>query len=191
MNTLLRISPECRVQRRRAGWSLIELMIAMLCGAIILASLTIVSVFAARSYLAIANYRDLDDNSRNALDTMSRDIRTMDTVIAYAPSSIALVALDGSTVSYAWNSNTTLFTRTYTPAGGTAATSVLLTNCTTLLFHVYSQVPIGSFQFNDASSTPNQTKLIDVSWRCARSIFGVETNSESIQTAKIVIRNHS
>jgi hypothetical protein len=30
-----------------------------------------------------------------------------------------------------------------------------------------------------------------VSWRCARAIFGVETNSESVQTAKIVIRNHS
>ncbi len=191
MKTRFRPSPDCNVKRRRAGWSLIELMIAMVCGMIILGSLMVVCVFAARSYLAIANYRDLDDRSRNALDTMSYDIRTMDLVTNYASNTISLVALDGSSVTYNWDSNTTAFTRTYTPAGGTATTSILLTNCTTLFFHVYSQRPIGSFQFPDASTNVFQTKLIDVSWRCARAIFGAETNSESVQTAKIVIRNHS
>ncbi len=191
MDTELQPSPDYRVKSCRAGWSLIELMIAMLCGMIILGSLMVVCVFAARSYLAIANYRDLDDRSRNALDTMSYDIRTMEVVTNFASNTITLVALDGSAVNYTWNSNTTAFTRTYTPAGGTATTSILLTNCTTLFFHVYSQRPTNSFQFPDTSSNPTQTKLIDVSWRCARAIFGVETNSESVQTAKIVIRNHS
>ncbi len=191
MDTELQPSPDYRVKSCRAGWSLIELMIAMLCGMIILGSLMVVCVFAARSYLAIANYRDLDDRSRNALDTMSYDIRTMEVVTNFASNTITLVALDGSAVNYTWNSNTTAFTRTYTPAGGTATTSILLTNCTTLFFHVYSQRPTNSFQFPDTSSNPTQTKLIDVSWRCARAIFGAETNSESVQTAKIVIRNHS
>lgn len=174
-----------------AAWSLIELMVAIFCGTILLASLTVVTVFSARSYLAIANYRDLDDNSRMALDILSRDIRSMEMVTSYAANSISLVALDGSTVSYTWNSGTTAFTRTYTPVGGPATNSVLLTNCTALAFHIYSQVPIGSFQFPDATTNSAQTKLINVSWRCARAIFGTETNSESVQTAKIVIRNHS
>lgn len=191
MKTLFRSSPGGNTRSRRAGWSLLELMIAMFCGAILLASLMVVSVFSARSFLAITNYRDLDNNSRNALDILSRDIRSMDVVTNYASNTISLLALDGSSVTYTWDSGTSAFTRYYTPAGGTTTTSMLLTNCTALVFHVYTQVPIGSFLFPDASTNITQTKLIDVSWRCARAIFGSETNSESVQTAKIVIRNHS
>jgi hypothetical protein len=191
MKTLFRSSPDSAGKPRRAGWTLIEMMVAIFCGTIILASLMVVTVFSARSYLAIANYRDLDDNSRNALDILSRDIRSMEMVTSYATNSISLTNLDGSTVTFTWSPTTTAFTRTYTPAGGTATTSMLLTNCTALSFGIYTQVPIGSFQFPDASTNPALTKLINVSWRCARSIFGSETNSESVQTAKIVIRNHS
>ena len=32
-------------------------------------------------------------------------------------------------------------------------------------------------------------KLIDVSWKCSRKIMGEKLNTESVQTAKIVIRN--
>jgi Tfp pilus assembly protein PilW len=176
----------------RAGWTLVEMMVAMFCGLIILASLTVITVFASRSYLAIANYRDLDKNSRNALDVMSRDIRSMAVVTSYSPSAISLSNIDGSTVAFSWNPATTAFTRTYySPTNNTTTTTTLLTNCTILVFHVYSQVPTNSFQFPDTSADVFETKLIDVSWRCARSILGSITNSESVQTAKIVIRNHS
>ena len=191
MKTLFQPSPDCTVKPRRAGWTLPELMMAILCGTILLATLMLVTIFAAKSYLAIANYRDLDKNSRKALDVMSEDIRNMDVVTNYASNTISLVALDGSSVTYTWDSAASTFTRRYTPAGGSAVTTRLLTNCTTLFFHVYSQVPTNSFSFPDTSGNPAQTKLIDVSWRCARAIFGTETNSESVQTAKIVIRNHS
>ena len=192
MKTLFPITPAGHYKRSRAGWTLVEMLVALFCGMIILASLTAVTVFASRSYLAIANYRDLDNNSRNALDVMSRDIRSMAVVTSYSSSAISLSNIDGSTVTFSWNPVDTTFTRTYTPAGGTATTSTLLTNCTILVFQVYSQVPTNSFQFPSTDSNPSETKLIDVSWRCARSILGgAETNSESVQTAKIVIRNHS
>jgi Tfp pilus assembly protein PilW len=171
------------------GWTIPELMIGVVCGLIILSSLMVVTVFATRSYVAVANYTELDWKSRNTLDVMSQDIRSMKTVTGYTTNGISLWALDGSTVVYNWNSGTSAFTRTYTPPGGTATTTMLLSNCTVLVFHVYSRVPTNSFTFPDTSSNPSQTKLIDVSWRCARAIFGRETNSESVQTAKIVMRN--
>jgi Tfp pilus assembly protein PilW len=164
-------------------------MVAVVCGVIILGSIMVICVFATRSYFAIANYTELDWKSRNALDVMSQDIRNMDNVFSYTTNGIALAALDGSTVAYQWNPATSAFTRTSTSAGGTTAITTLLTNCTVLVFHVYSRVPTNSFTFPDTSSAPSQTKLIDVSWRCARAIFGSETNSESVQTAKIVMRN--
>ena len=181
--------PPRTIRKFCAGWTLPELMIAILCATIIMASLMIITVFAARSYIAIANYNDLDRNSRNALDVMSEDIRNMSSLTSYATNAISLSATDGSSVSYNWIPSTSIFTRTYTPAGGSASTAMLLSNCTILVFHVYSRVPTNSFTFPDTSGTPSQTKLIDVSWRCTRSIFGIETNSESVQTAKIVIRN--
>ncbi len=180
------------IHKSRAGWTLVEMMVALFCGMVILASLTVITVFASRSYLALANYRDLDQNSRNALDVMSRDIRSMAVVTSYAPNAISLSNTDGSTVAFNWNPGTTTFTRTYySPTNNTTTTTMLLTNCTILVFHVYSQVPTNSFQFPDTSADVFETKLIDVSWRCARSILGSITNSESVQTAKIVIRNHS
>ena len=191
MKTPLQFIPPGNFKRRCAGWTLVEMMVALLCGTIILASLTVVTAFASRSYFAIANYRDLDNNSRNALDVMSHDIRNMATVTSYTTNAITLAALDGDTVTFNWNPATTAFTRTYTPAGGTATASTLLTNCNTLIFHVYSQVPTNSFTFPDTSTNVFETRLIDVSWRCTRTILGAETNSESVQTAKIVIRNHS
>lgn len=115
----------------------------------------------------------------------------MEMVTNYATNTISLVALDGSSVTYTWNPSDSTFKRFYTTAGGANSTTMLLTNCTVLIFHVYTQVPTASFTFPDASTNVMETKLIDVSWRCARAIFGTETNSESVQTAKIVIRNHS
>jgi hypothetical protein len=32
-------------------------------------------------------------------------------------------------------------------------------------------------------------KLVDVSWLCSRKILGRKVNTESVQTAKIVMRN--
>ena len=190
MKTPLPFAPPDRRKHSSAGWTLVEMMVALLCGMIIVASLMAITVFASRSYLAIANYRDLDKNSRNALDVMSRDIRNMSTVIAYATNAITLSALSGDTVTFNWNPAATTFTRTYT-SGGTTNTTMLLTNCTVLVFNVYSQVPTGPFQFPPTATNVFESRLIDVSWRCARAVLGAETNSESVQTAKIVIRNHS
>src|SRR5579859_269619 len=190
MKTPLRFAPPGRRKRSGAGWTLVEMMVALLCGMIIVASLMAITVFASRSYLAIANYRDLDKNSRNALDVMSRDIRNMSTVTAYATNAITLSALNGDTVTFNWNPTATTFTRTYT-SSSTTNTTMLLTNCTVLVFNVYSQVPTGPFKFPPTATNVFESRLIDVSWRCARAVLGAETNSESVQTAKIVIRNHS
>jgi len=35
----------------------------------------------------------------------------------------------------------------------------------------------------------NACKLINMTWKCSRTIFGSKRNTESIQTAQIVLRN--
>lgn len=165
------------------GWTLVEMIVALAAGSIILAAILSTALFVSKSFIAMGNYTDLDRESRHALDTMSRDIRNAAGMSAYATNSITLTNQDGSQFTYAWSSNTTLLTRV---SSGT--TTVLLTNCNILNFHIYQRNPANNFTFTVATNVA-QAKLVDVSWRCSRNILGAIINSESVQTAKIVIRN--
>jgi hypothetical protein len=173
-------------QRARAGWTLVEMFVATALGVLMLSSLMLVVVFVSQGFAAIGNYGDLDKYSRNALDTMSRDIRTTSTLTSYAPDRISLTNLDGIRFTYAWDGSNVV-TRSVVGSTGTTNT-LLLTNCDVLTFHIYSRVPGTDFSFTPAT-TVSTAKLIDVSWRCSREIYGNKINTESVQTAKIVIRN--
>jgi prepilin-type N-terminal cleavage/methylation domain-containing protein len=167
----------------RAGWTLVEMMVALVLGAIILAAVVSTSIALTNTLVAIVNYNDLDQNSRNTLDTMSRDLRNTATVTAISTSSItASNYLTGDIVTYAWDGSSQ-FTRTF---DGTK--TLMLTNCDYLAFSGYQRNPTNNFQFVPAS-TPSEVKLISVSWRCYRNIIALKLNTESVQTAKICIRN--
>ena len=62
-------------RRKRVGFTLVEFLVAMGIGGLVLAGLAGLMFYTGRSFAALANYVDLDAYSRNALDTMSREIR--------------------------------------------------------------------------------------------------------------------
>lgn len=169
--------------QQRHGWTLVELMVVMALCTIVLAALVPTITFVSESFIATGNYSDLDRTSRIALDTLSRDIRNAAAVSSYATNSITLSNQDGTQITYAWNPSTGNFARS-----DNAGTRVLLTHCDTLNFFPYQRNPTNSFEFTP-TTTVAQIKLIDVSWRCSRHILGTIVNSESVQTAEIVIRN--
>ena len=181
--------------KSRLGMSLVEMLIAVSASVIVLASLMVVAVFVSTNLMAISNYSDLDKKSRNALDTMGRDIRNSTQLLSYATNSIIMSNLDTSTFSYTWDPSQTTFTRSFTNASGTVSATVLLTNCDYLSFNIYrrnpTNPPSGSYgpYFVSSAGAVNQTKLINVDWRCSRTILGVKRTTESVQTAQITIRN--
>ena len=66
---------------------------------------------------------------------------------------------------------------------------MLLTGCETLNFAIFQRNSTnGTYDQYPSSNEPTNTKLVQVSWVCKRSILGASINSESVQTAKIVIR---
>ncbi|HLP76194.1 MAG TPA: hypothetical protein VK327_04685, partial [Candidatus Paceibacterota bacterium] len=67
-------------------------------------------------------------------------------------------------------------------------TTVLLRQCDYLCFGIFQRNPSNDFNFYPASSWTS-AKLVNVSWRCSRQIFQKKVNTESVQTARIVIRN--
>src|SRR5947209_17031637 len=63
-----------------AGMSLVEMLIAIVISGIVFAAVGMMIFFSGRSYAALANYVDLDNKSRSALDLMSKEIRQVDCV---------------------------------------------------------------------------------------------------------------
>jgi len=181
--------------KSRLGMTLVEMTIAVGLSVIVLASLMTVAVFVNTSFKAISNYADLDKSSRNALDIMGRDIRTSSGLISFATNSIALTNLDTSSFTYRWDSTATTVKRYFTNLNGTVDTTTLLTNCDYFSFSIYQRNPTnppsGTYgpYFVSATNAIYQAKIINVDWRCSRTIKGAKVNTESVQTAQITIRN--
>lgn len=171
-------------KRGRAGMTLLELMIATAIASIVLAALASLSLFSARSFVAMGNYADLDQASRLALDKVSREIRQTRALTYYAPNRLTFLDADGtSSLTYRWDSDAG---KLYRERNGNR--TVLLTQCDYLNFRISQRNPSNNFVFWPAANL-SQAKLIDVSWRCSRQVLGAKINTESVQTAKIVIRN--
>ena len=177
---------------RRRGMTLVELQIASAISVILFTAVLALAFYTARSFAAFTNYIDLDVNSRNALDVMSTEIRQADLLKAATTTSLTFQTTDLSTgathdLQYVYTPAKKELTRIFD--GGQP--EVLLTECTFLEF--------GTFQRNTtpslanafvpvATSQPNLCKVVQLTWVCSRRILGKTANTESVQSAKVVIR---
>ena len=190
MKVFERTDLKVRRDQSKAGMTLIEMLVAVGIGSIVFAAVAMLTLFTARSFVAMGNYNDLDRYSRNALDVMSREIRQTRSLSSFATNRLQFVDNDGGSLIYNWNPNTGVLSR---QKGAT--TTTLLTDCDYLKFGISQRNPSNLFQFYPATNNitgqldVSLCKLVDVSWRCSRQILGQKVNTESVQTAKIVLRN--
>lgn len=165
------------------GTTLIEMMVAMTAGTCVLGSILTTGITLTNTMMAIGNYCDLNRSSRHTLDVMSADLRNTAIVTAASSKQVTVSnTLTADIVSYTWDGSNKV-TRVFNQMP-----TVMLVNCDFLCFSNYQRNPTANFEFLPAS-TPGNTKLISVSWRCSRQILGAKINTESVQTAKICIRN--
>ncbi|MEW6305946.1 MAG: prepilin-type N-terminal cleavage/methylation domain-containing protein [Verrucomicrobiota bacterium] len=176
-------NPTSTKRRRTAAMTLVEVMVASGIAGIVFAAVASLSFYTARSFAALSNYVDLDQQSRNALDQMSMKIRQADGLLSYETNSITL-SYQGGSLIYTYNSGTRQVTET---VGG--RTEVLLEECDYLNFQIFQRnTAAGTFDQFPVTSDTATAKLVQVSWTCSRTILGQKVNTESIMAAKIVIR---
>jgi hypothetical protein len=179
-------------RRRAAAFTLVEVMITLgIATMFVVGVITFTTITFRQGIFAIGNYTDLNNRSRKTLDIMSRDIRNASGLVYYTASSIKLTNDDGSEFRYEWD-GTDKFTRSSrNPKAGAYywKPTIMMTNCDFMRFNIYQRNPTNNFNFVSAAGNWNQTKLIDVSWRCSRTYLGSKLNTESVQTARIVMRN--
>jgi prepilin-type N-terminal cleavage/methylation domain-containing protein len=183
--------------KRVSGMTLVEVMVSVALGSMILAMAGSLWLFGSRSFAAMGNYADLDAKSRNALDLMSRDIREATRVTGFQNSGNTrwlqvTNAAQGATITYTWNASprTLVCQRTGEPD------QVYLTECDRWDFDLFQRAPqkSGSYVFFPATNTAgaydlSTCKLINMTWKCSRTILGSKLNTESVQTAQVVLRN--
>lgn len=185
----------------RAGMTLVELLMAVGISGVVFAAVSLLVFFSGRSYAALANYVDLDNRSRGALDRMSKEIRQVDGVIDSGTTNLPSgqmvtnrLVLSGTetngsvyTLTYEYSPTTETLVRTK-EGGSFPGTSTLLTGCNYLNFGLFQRVPkTNSFDQFEAADLAT-CKVVQLDWVCARRIFNKTANTETIESAKVVIR---
>ncbi len=184
--------------RRTAGFSLMELLVAMGVGAAVLAGVACLTLFGSRSSAAIVNYGDLDAKSRYALDMIGREIRQATAVTALQSN------LSGQTLTLTNANQAAQVTLLYNPSSRTVTlnktgqpTLTALTECDRFDIQLYQRSPCctpTNILFYPATNSAgvlslSVCKLISLDWKCSRQILGQKVNTESVQAAAIVLRN--
>src|SRR5882724_3144372 len=168
-----------------AAFTLVEVMMASGIGLMALLVIMLLSLYSSRSFAAIANYADMDERSQLALDKMSREIRQAHRLVKYSPTSITIEDKSSNPVQFIYDPEARSLVRV---AAGVTTTN--LTECDSLKFSNY-QGTIRSNTFDAYNEMyVTNSRLIQVTWTCSRSILGAKMNTESVQSAKIVIRNN-
>ncbi len=166
------------------------MMISVVAGLLILGSVATTYIFMYRNLDATANYEELDRQSRNAMDVMSRDIRQAGALTSHSTNSLSFTNLDGSLLQYTWDTTNKLtYTNACTTNGGPYG-GRLLTNCYYLNFSIFQRNPSNAttMDFWPASNAA-LAKVILINWVCSRTNYATLKNTESVQSAKIVMRN--
>ena len=179
------ISTKARKVNRQAGVTLLEVLVATAVGGVMLTALAMLVFYTGRSFAALANYVDLDAHSRNALDTMSREIRQTERLISGNSTNLVFEESDGTELSYTYDANARTLTRT---KAGVADSQPLLKECDFLEFSLFQRNPVGGTYDQYPAATPSTCKLIQLRWVCSRDLVTEKWNTESVQSAKIVIR---
>jgi Tfp pilus assembly protein PilW len=168
------------------AFTMAELLVAMGVGSIVMIAVMVLIFFTGRSYAALVNYTELDKYSRNALDQMVYKIRQANELTSYSSTKLVFTFQVTNTLTYEYSPTYKTLTERVTGARD----KVLLKGCDNLTFQVFQRnTAAGSYDQFPITLTNVAAKLVQLNWTCSRNVLGARVNTESVQSAKIVIRN--
>ena len=176
-------------RQRSRGFTLAELMVSVGLGSLVLGATGLLFLSSLRNFVGLGNYALLTGQSRLSLDLISKAMREA-TQIVSAQTNLPVKSLiltntfKGTQVTYSWDSTTGILTADTT--GQTTRT--LLTGCDGWDFSFYQRSPNGNWTFYPTTDL-SVCKLINMTWKCSRSILGKKMNTEDVTTAQVVLRN--
>jgi prepilin-type N-terminal cleavage/methylation domain-containing protein len=177
---------------RTQGMTLVELLVAVGLGSIVLAVTATLFTFGLRCFTALGNHASLSGQSRLAMDRMSQEIRQATQIIGAEPNLpvkwLAVTnAIDGTRSQFTWDSTTGVLT--WDKTGQPTVTNLI--GCTEWDFSFFQRCPSPSSDNWVFYPTTDLTlcKLLTLSWRCSRPMFGQGPDNQDSFTAQVVLRN--
>lgn len=185
-----------RIDSTRTGFTIMELMVAVAIGMIALAIVAALTIYGLRSFTAIGNYTDLDAKSRAALDEISVELRSATAINGLeANPPIRWLSFTNTTdhtgIKITWDQTARTLVTTRYKQGSSPFVKTNLTECDWWEFSLYQQSPKAGTtnEFHVFQGGLNHCKLVNMSWRSSRTMLGKKWHTETVQTAKIVLRN--
>ena len=170
---------------RTGGFSLVEMMMALGIFSLVGGAVAMAYVFSLRSFQALSNYAQLDQQNRMAMDMITREIREANSIVSYKNGNNAQISLvdgNGGNITYSFSKAGKTMSRT---SNGVA--QVLLQNCSLINFNLGMRPPATNYGYYSTTNV-NLAKMVDLTWRTSMVLPNSVTNSENIQTARIVVR---
>lgn len=171
--------------RRMRGMTLPELLVGVGVGSLVLAMLGLVFTTSSRSFAAMGNYVSMDQKGRNALDQMTMNIRKAKNLVSFSTNQLVFNYAGTTNLTYRWDPSSRQLVQWKT---GDVRTNILLSECDSLQFSMYKNVPLPGGTFTNTTSA-SEGKSISVAWKCSRTMLGRKLNTEDMQQALIAIRN--
>jgi prepilin-type N-terminal cleavage/methylation domain-containing protein len=171
-------------RRRRAGFTLIELMIATGISLVVATAIGLLAFFSSRSFVAMTNYMEMAQYSRLALDKMSLEIRQAGRLTAYATNSITFQDVNGNPLRFTYDSGSRKLFRI-----SAGVTNTYLTQCDALKFWIYQHTVVSNTFECYSPAVITNARVVQVNWKCSRPILGTKATSDSVLSATIALRN--
>jgi Tfp pilus assembly protein PilW len=176
-----------------AAFTLPELVVSMGLGGLLLLCLGSFYCFSHTSFTSMANYTELNNQSRNASDTISRDIRSAISVISASTNQASGTTnyivlsdpLSFDVITYSYDPGAKTLTRVQ---GNSERT--LLNGVDLCAFSLYQRPTNSSTAYEQFPvSNPANAKLVSFKWSCTRKLAVSGVDSEAIQMAVVNLRN--
>ena len=181
------------------GFTLVELLVSASISVFVVGSIAMLCIISAQNFAATSNYVQMNDQSRNAVDLISREIRNATALTDFGtnnPQYLLLTnAYNGTYAKITCDTSANVGTLVLSRTG--QSDKILLTGCTNFSFQLFDRYPLISptnLSFYASINTSGQVdrrfcKVINLNWACKRTILGSKLNTEVVQTAQVVLRN--
>ena len=171
---------ESSLVARRSGFSLVELMLAIVISGIVLGSVIAGINLLGRTSVAVGNYSDMSGSCRRALDIFASDVRMADDVSVSTSTTFTFTAFDAAnslvTVSYVFDDDANTITRTY---DGTS----------TVLLRDVQQFGLAYYDLTRGKTTNAlSVKEVQIEAILQKEVLTL-TNTDEIISARFMLRN--
>ena len=177
---------QVQLRRRAAGFTLVELMIGAALSSFILAGVLSTFLFLGRSGANVQNYNDMEAQSRKCLELFAEDVRQAN-AITWASSTSITLAVNSTSVTYAYDGAAKQFVRT-----DAVGSRTLLTGLNSFAFKAYTITGTEIIDFSSASALANagsSTKQLQLVLASMRSHTTVVNATNTVLSARFILRN--